>query len=382
MRFDLLVSRAAIAIALCLVTVPVLLAQTTSPVTKSGGVEAAQPSSSSASVLVDAPQPAPDGQKESGAQAPSTAQAGNISGTVTDGQGDLVTDVTVVLEGPTPTERRSQAVSDSGFFNFAGLKPGVPYHVTISGPGFEKWTSQPIVLEAGQFFDVTGIKLTLTGEASSVTVFSSTEQIATQQVEIAEQQRVLGFIPNFYVVYDSKNAVPLTAKLKFQLAYKTAIDPVSIFGAAFIAAINQAADRPGYQQGWKGYGQRFGQEYADGLTDIMIGGAILPSLLHQDPRYYYQGTGTIKSRTFHAMSYAFVCKGDNGHLQPNYSTIGGDIASSALSNLYYPEADRGWGATLQSFGISTAERMAASLFQEFVVRKLTPSARHNNSFDN
>ena len=374
MRFDFLIRCAALLIALPLVVAPASSAQTTTPMTTKGTADAAQPSIGP-SAVVDASQPVPD--------APSAAtQTGNISGTVTDAQGDLVTDVTVVLEGPTPADHASRAVDDNGFFNFTGVKPGVPYHVTISGPGFEKWTSEPITLSAGQFFDLSGIKLTLTGEGSSVTVYSTTEQIATQQVEIAEQQRVFGFIPNFYVVYDSKNAVPLTKKLKFQLAYKTAIDPVSIFGAAFIAAINQAADRPGYQQGWKGYGQRFGQEYADGLTDIMIGGAILPSLLHQDPRYYYQGTGTIKSRTLHAMSYAFVCKGDNGHLQPNYSTIGGDLASSAISNLYYPEADRGWGATIESFGISTAERVAASLFQEFVVRKLTPSARRSNSSDN
>jgi Carboxypeptidase regulatory-like domain len=382
MRLDLLIHRGTFVISLCLVVGPALAAQTTSPGTMNGSVDAVQGGSPSASLLVDAPQPAADEQKKSDAQGSSTAQSGNISGTVTDAQGDLVTDVTVVLEGPISKDRQSVAVNDSGFFNFAGVKPGVPYHVTISGVGFEKWTSQPIVLSAGQFLELTEIKLTLTGEASSVTVYSTTEQIATQQVEIAEQQRVFGFIPNFYVVYDAKNAVPLTKKLKFQLAYKTAIDPVSIFGAAFLAAINQAADRPGYQQGWKGYGQRFGQEYADGVTDIMIGGAILPSLLHQDPRYFYQGTGTIKSRTLHAMSYAFVCKGDNGKLQPNYSTIGGDIASSAISNLYYPESDRGWGPTLESFGISTAERVAASLFQEFVVRKLTPSARRSNSSEN
>ena len=332
--------------------------------------------------LIDAPAPANDPQPNNSAQPTSANQSGNISGTVTDTNGDLVTGVNVVLEGPTSADRQVQTLNDSGFFNFTGLKPSVAYRVTVSGVGVRKWISQPIVLKAGEFFDVTGIKLTLTGEDSSVTVYATREQIATQQVEIAEHQRVLGFIPNFYVVYDSKNAVPLTTKLKFQLAYKTSIDPVTILGSAFIAGIDQAADQPGYQQGLKGYGQRFGQNYADGLTDILIGGAILPSLLHQDPRYYYQGTGTAKSRALHAVSYAFVCKGDNGHMQPNYSTIGGDVASSALSNLYYPESDRGWGPTLQSIGISTAERMVANLFQEFVVRKLTPSAKRNNSSSN
>jgi hypothetical protein len=96
-------------------------------------------------------------------------------------------------------------------------------------------------------------------------------------------------------VYDSKNAVALPTKLKFQLALRTSIDPVSITGAAFMSGIKQAADTPDYVQGAKGYGQRFGAEYTDAFTDILFGGAILPSLFHQDPRYFYQGSGTIKS---------------------------------------------------------------------------------------
>jgi hypothetical protein len=359
-----------------LAAVPVFVCaqEVSSTATKANNEAAPTTESSAPSVLVDAPEP----QKKNVAPATATDQNGNISGTVTDANGDLVTGATVTLDNGNPADRRSQVVDDNGFFSFAGLKPGATYRVTISGKGFDNWTSQPIVLSPGQFFDVTGIKMKMTGDVASVTVTASTEQIATQQVEIAEQQRVLGFIPNFYVVYDSKNAVPLTTKLKFRMALKVSIDPVSFAGAAFMAGVNQAFDRPGYQQGLKGYGQRFGQEYADGVTDIMFGGAILPSLLHQDPRYFYQGTGTVRSRMLHAMSNPFICKGDNGKLQPNYSSIGGDLASSALSNLYYPQQDHGVGITFQTVAITTAERMASSLFQEFVLRKLTPSANRNN----
>ena len=168
----------------------------------------------------------------------------------------------------------------------------------------------------------------------------TSEEIATEQVKIEEQQRVFGIIPNFYVVYD-KNAAPLTTKLKFKLALKTSIDPVTFVGVGLLAGIDQAARPPRLREGAKGYGQRYGATYADGFTDIMIGGAILPSLLHQDPRYFYQGTGTTKSRTFHALSSPFICRGDNGRRQPNYSTIGGDLASAALANAYYPASDRG-----------------------------------------
>jgi hypothetical protein len=297
-----------------------------------------------------------------------------VSGTVTDAYGDVVPGATVLIEGPNSVNGQSQAANDNGFFEFKNVRPGVPYRITVSANGFDPWVSEPVTVASGQYFDVTGINLRLQNAVSSVTVVASPEQIATEQVAIAEQQRVLGFIPNFYVVYDSKNAVPLTTKLKFQMAYKVSIDPVSILGAATLAAVNQAADTPDYQQGWKGYGQRFGAAYADGVTDIMFGGAILPSLLHQDPRYFYQGTGTVKSRTLHALSNPFICKGDNGHRQINFSSMGGDLISASISNAYYPESNRGASLVFTSFLVSTGERELSSIVQEFVLRKITPSA--------
>jgi len=318
---------------------------------------------------------APESTYKSASPSSGALDPAEVNGTVTDTNGDLIPGATVVLDGAAPTDHRTAAANDSAFFQFDGLTPGVPYHLTISANGFENWVSEPITLAAGQFFDVTGIKLKLEASVTSVTVTASTEQIAAQQVRLAEQQRVLGFIPNFYVVYDSKNAVPLTTKLKFQMAYKVSVDPVSILGAATLAGINQAADKPDYQQGALGYAQRFGAAYADGVTDIMIGGAILPSLLHQDPRYFYQGTGTVKSRMLHAMANPFICRGDNGKSQPNYSSIGGDLISSAISNTYYPASNRGAGLVFENLALSTAERTLSSLVQEFVLRKLTPSAK-------
>jgi hypothetical protein len=283
-----------------------------------------------------------------------------------------------VLEGSVPADRQTQTANDNGFFDFAGLKPGVPYRLTISAPGFENWISPPTTVAAGQFFDMTGIQLKLEGGVTSVTVSASTDQIAVQQVLVEEQQRVLGIVPNFYVLYDSKNAVPLTAKLKYKLALRVSVDPIRIAAATFLGSVNQAADTPDYGQGWKAYGQRVGASYVDGFTDIMFGGAVLPALLHQDPRYYYQGTGTIKSRMIHAMSYPFIFNGDNGRLQPNYSTIGGDAISAAISDTYYPQKDRGAGLVLQLVLVNTAEREASSLVQEFLLSKFTSHGKEKN----
>lgn len=307
------------------------------------------------------------------------AQPGEINGTVTDVNGDLIPGATVALDGLSPADHRTQAANDSGFFQFPGLTPGIPYRLTISAKGFENWASPPITLTAGQFFDVTDIKLKLEASVSSVTVYASTEQIAAHQVEIAEQQRIVGFIPNFYVVYDAKDAVALPAKLKFQMAYRVSIDPVSIAGALALGAMNQAGNTPNYPQGWKGYGQRVGAAYADGVTDIMFGGAILPSLLHQDPRYFYQGTGTTKSRLMNAMSYPFVCRGDNGKRQINFSSLGGDLISSSLSNLYYPQSNRGASLVFTGFAIGTGTRVMSTVLQEFVLRKLTPAAKREDA---
>jgi hypothetical protein len=228
-------------------------------------------------------------------------------------------------------------------------------------------------LRPGQDFDLADIKLTLAVVETTVSAVSQ-EEVAVEQMKAAEQQRVLGIIPNFYVAYDP-NTVPLTAKLKFKLAARTAVDPVSIAGAAFIAGVNQAADTPAYQQGWKGYGQRFGASYADGVSNILIGGALLPSLLHQDPRYFYQGTGTTKSRMLHAMSAPFWARGDSGKWGFNYSSIGGDLASSSLSNLYYPPPDRGAGLLFSNVAILTAGRIANALAQEFILPKFTSHSK-------
>lgn len=311
------------------------------------------------------------------ASAPVT-QTCTMSGTVTDVQDEIVPGATVTLEGAVPADYRQTVANDEGWFEFKGLKPGIAYHVTAQAKGFVSWESPAIVVSPGQYQIMTNIQLQLKGEQTSVKVYASPAELATEQVKIEEQQRVFGVIPNFYVVYDSANAVPLTAKLKFKLAIKVSVDPITLAGVLFMAGINQGARLPGYPLGAMGYGERVGAVAADGFSDIFIGGAVLPSLLHQDPRYYYQGTGTNRSRFLHAISYPFICKGDNGRLQPNYSTIGGDVASAALSNLYYPRSDRTEGMLVENVLISTLERTAATLAQEFVLRKFTSGPKAKN----
>ena len=300
---------------------------------------------------------------------------GSLVGTVTDVNGDPVPNATVVLEAPESNDRRTLVTPESGFFEFTDVKPATPYQINVTAKDFGDWTSPTVTIDPGQFKIVTGIQLRIEAERTTVDVHYDPVEVATEQFKAEERQRIFGIIPNFYVSYEGDSA-PLTAKMKFKLALKVSTDPVTVAGIALYSGLQQAGDTPNYGQGAQGFGKRVGANAAGSFSDVMIGGAILPSLLHQDPRYFYQGTGTTESRIRHALLNPFVCKGDNGISQPNYSSIGGDLASSALSDAYYPQSNRGVGMVFTNFAIDTGERMVASLLQEFVLGKVTRRGGH------
>ena len=369
--------RALIASALVLLVRQPIFGQVQTETGRASVASATQPMAMRAE-LPEAPRPASEaGTATSPGGSPVRSATATIAGTVLDVNGDLVPGATLVLNGAASGDQREVTADDNAAFKFDSVNSGIPYEVTVQVKGFSTWTSPAIVLEPSQYMILDGIHLKMEGESTSITVHGSTEEIAVEQVHLEEQQRVLGIIPNFYVVYDGANAVPLTAKLKFKLALRVARDPITILGVGFMSGIDQAANRPDYVQGAKGFGQRFGANAAGGFSDILLGGAVLPSLLHQDPRYFYQGTGGTGSRLRHAMASPFICRGDNGHRQINFSSIGGDIGATALSRTYYPSSNRGSGDLSLAFGISEAERVFAAIAQEFILPRLTPSLRHS-----
>jgi|HubBroStandDraft_2_1064218.scaffolds.fasta_scaffold100632_1 hypothetical protein len=318
--------------------------------------------------------------------------SGNISGTVVDQSGAVVAGARVTLTGPTAipapppspppsklsaTQKQDVLSGDDGQFSFSNITAG-PFHLTVTSNGFAPQISTGI-LHSGETYIVPKIALSVANNTSEVDVTMTQVEVAEAEIKVEEKQRVLGAIPNFYVSY-IPDAAPLTSTQKFKLAWKTVIDPFTFVFVGGAAGVEQAQNHfSGYGQGTEGYAKRFGAGYADTVAGTFIGGAIFPSLLKQDPRYFYKGTGSIPSRFLYAIANSFICKGDNGRWQPNYSNVLGSLAAGGISNIYYPSQDRSGAAlTFENAGIGLGATAVSNLLQEFLIRKLTPKIPGRN----
>ena len=311
------------------------------------------------------PEPSPPGTGP-----PQQKSCGTVSGRVVDQNGNAVVGTSAQIKSSLESAIQKVLSDEDGHFDFDRVPPG-PFLLTITGEGFATQTLSD-TLRPGESYVVPPITMSLATVVTEVRVSPSIEEIAQEEFKDLEQQRVLGIVPNFYVSYVSETA-PLTPKRKFELALKATTDPVTIMAVATIAGVDQATNRfSGYGQGAQGYAKRYGASYANFASGLWIGGAILPSILKQDPRYFYKGTGTKRSRFLYAVSRPFICKGDNQRWQPNYSSIFGDLAAGGLSNLYIPERDRhGARLTFENAGIALGTSAAINVLQEFVLRRLT-----------
>jgi hypothetical protein len=328
--------------------------------------------------LGQTPQQTPvPGAEHSPEQPSSGVLPGIINGTIVDQSGAILAGARVRLTrtgtGIAEDQSQSQEVlsGSDGQFSFANIAPG-PFQLTITSADFATRTSSGI-LRSGEIYVVPLIALAVATNVTDVEVGLSQTEVAEEEIKLEERQRVLGILPNFYVSY-IPNAAPLNSKQKFKLAFRTVVDPFTFVFVGGAAGVEQAQNHfAGYGQGAQGYAKRFGAGYADMVSGTFIGAAILPSLLKQDPRYFYKGTGSKASRFLYAIANAVICKGDNKRWQVNYSNILGSLAAGGVSNLYYPAQDRnGAGLTLENGAIGVGATAVANLFQEFVIRKLTP----------
>ena len=167
----------------------------------------------------------------------------------------------------------------------------------------------------------------------------------------------------------------MTTKQKYSLAAHDTLDWTTFIGVSAGAGIEQAENAySGYGQGAAGYGKRWAALFADGRSSDFLSHAVFASMFHQDPRYFYQGTGTTRSRLYHALGSAFVARSDNGKAMPNYSYLLGTMTSGALWNAYYPHADRGVGLVFTNAAIGIGGRAFQAVIEEFVSKRITRNA--------
>jgi hypothetical protein len=303
-------------------------------------------------------------------------QPGSISGKVVDLSGVNIVGAVVKLTHEGDSSELEVKSGEDGQFVFSNVAPG-DFRLAISFPRLASQEFSGTVL-SGQHYVTPVIMLVIPTQVTEIHVGLPPEELETVQVQDQLKQRVFGFVPNFYVSY-IPNAAPLTSKHKFELAWKSGSDPVTLIGVGVLAGIDQAGDRwRSYGQGVEGYAKRYGATYANVFAATFIGGAILPSVLKQDPRYFYKGSGSKRSRLLHALAASSVtCKGDNGHWQPNYSNVLGSFAAAGIATAYIPAIDR---RNVGSFIVSSAlirigETSLGGVLQEFVFPKLTHRAR-------
>ncbi len=301
---------------------------------------------------------------------PDAPGASVVSGTVTDTTEAIIANARITLEDTETKTTRTTQSGITGAFSFVAVQPG-KYLVKISAPGFAPWKIEGVTIRHGEDLVLPPILLGVESIRSTVDAITQ-EDLAEQQISAEVKQRIIGVLPNFYVSYIA-NAAPLTRKQKFKLAIKVSVDPVTYLTTGITAGIEQwQGDFAGYGQGFSGYARRYGATYGDRVTSTFFGAALLPSFLHQDPRYFYKGKGKIINRALYAISTVVICKGDNGHWQPNYSNVLGNLAAGGISSLYYPDSDRHDAqVTVDNILIGVGTGAIGTLFQEFLLKHLT-----------
>jgi hypothetical protein len=161
-------------------------------------------------------------------------------------------------------------------------------------------------------------------------------------------------------------------KQKFQLSIRSIIDPVSFLSVAGVTGAEQYRNIfPAYGSGIEGYGKRYGAALANHVSGNLLGRAVHPSIFHQDPRYFYKGKGTIRKRALDAISAALMTRSDDGQWKPNYSQVLGNFSAAAISNLYYPAADRGASLVFFNGLADTGADMVSNLIREFLLKRVT-----------
>jgi hypothetical protein len=187
------------------------------------------------------------------------------------------------------------------------------------------------------------------------------------QPDQGTKDRLFFALPNFLSLENSAHVPPMTVKQKFQVSVRSSFDWFQYPWYGALAGISQARNsEPGYGQGAEGYAKRYASQFADGTIENFMVNAVVPSLLHTDPRYYQMGKGSALKRTGYALSRLFVTRTDSGHNTFNVGEIGGSFAAAAISTYsYHPEADKTLSNTATVWGAQVGYDAIRIVLNEF-----------------
>jgi len=190
---------------------------------------------------------------------------------------------------------------------------------------------------------------------------------APGQTNGTSNDRLFFTLPNFLTLENAKQVPPLTTGQKYKVVARSSFDYVQYPWYGFLAGISQAQNsEAGYGQGAQGYGKRFGAATADGTIENFVTSAVLPSLLHQDPRFFESGHGGFWHRTWYAFSRIIVTRGDSGKSQFNTSEIVGSALSAGISTYsYHPHEDKTVANSAKVWGTQVGYDSLTYVVKEF-----------------
>ena len=183
---------------------------------------------------------------------------------------------------------------------------------------------------------------------SGTTTPAATKPAEDPLAQGRQTKRILFVVPNFRAVSADQHLPPQTVKEKFKTAMLDSLDYSSFIFVAGQAGVAQWTNSyPYFGQGAKGYGRYYWHTLADAINENTWVEFIIPSILHQDTRYYTLGKGQFGKRIGYAFTRVVITRTDSGHRAINYSEIVGAGAFSGVANLYYPSQERTFTKTYQ-----------------------------------
>jgi hypothetical protein len=246
-------------------------------------------------------------------------------------------------------------------FSFCGIAAA-----QTAAPSSKPFFDLPLFLPSAAFSDSgqTGDPAHADGAGTPA---ENTVQAPTEAPKETIDKRAFGVLPNYRTANATEPFQPITTKQKFTIATKDSFDYPVLFTTAFFAGLSQlqGSDNDVYHQGVKGFAHRYGISYADQVVGNYFPEAIVPTLLHMDPRYYRKGQGSVKSRFGYAVSRIFVSKNDKGNTAFNSPEILGN-ALAAATGLSYHVHERTLGDAAYQWGVTyITTDMVGQILKEF-----------------